>query len=44
MKLKLHTLFNDAGSNLRGKVAGIYLLLLAFNAGAWLWVVLAFRY
>jgi high-affinity nickel-transport protein len=44
MKLKLHTLFNDAGSNLRGKVAGIYLLLLAFNAGAWLWAVLAFRY
>jgi high-affinity nickel-transport protein len=44
MKLKLHTLFNDAGSNLRGKVAGIYLLLLIFNAGAWLWAVLAFRH
>jgi len=44
MKLKLHTLFNDAGSNLRGKVAGIYLLLLVFNAGAWLWAVLAFRH
>jgi high-affinity nickel-transport protein len=44
MKLKLHTLFNDAGSNLRGKVAGIYVLLLAFNAGAWLWAVLAFRH
>jgi high-affinity nickel-transport protein len=44
MKLKLHTLFNDGGSNLRGKVAGIYLLLLVFNAGAWLWAVLAFRH
>jgi high-affinity nickel-transport protein len=44
MKLKLHTLFNDAGSNLRGKVAGIYVLLLIFNAAAWLWAVLAFRH
>jgi high-affinity nickel-transport protein len=44
MNLKLHTLFNDAGSNLRGKVAGIYVLLLLFNAGAWLWAVLAFRH
>jgi high-affinity nickel-transport protein len=44
MKLKLHTLFNDAGSNLRGKVVGIYVLLLVFNAGAWLWAVLAFRH
>ena len=44
MKLKLHTLFNDDGSNLRGKVAGIYVLLLIFNAAAWLWAVLAFRH
>jgi high-affinity nickel-transport protein len=44
MRLKLHALFNDAGSNLRGKVAGIYVLLLVFNAAAWLWAVLAFRH
>ena len=37
-------LFDDAPANLRGKVAAIYGILLAFNACAWLWAILAFRH
>ncbi len=40
----LLTLFDDTAGNLRGKVVGIYSLLLVFNAAAWLWAVLAFRH
>jgi high-affinity nickel-transport protein len=40
----LKFLFNDAAHNVRGKVAGIYGILLIFNAAAWLWAVLAFRH
>lgn len=40
----LRSLFDDAAGNLRGKVLGIYTLLFAFNAGAWLWAFLAFRH
>jgi high-affinity nickel-transport protein len=36
-------LFNDAAGNLRAKVAGIYGILLIFNAAAWVWAILAFR-
>ena len=39
----LRTLFNDAAGGVRGKVAGIYAILMVFNAAAWLWAVLAFR-
>jgi high-affinity nickel-transport protein len=35
-------IFNDAAGGVRGKVIGIYTLLIAFNVGAWLWAVLAF--
>ena len=38
------TLFNDAASNTRGKVLGIYCVLLVFNGGAWLWAALTFRH
>ena len=38
------SLFDDAAGNLRGKVIGIYGLLFVFNAGAWLWAVIAFRH
>lgn len=38
------TLFNDAAGNTRGKVLGIYSVLLVFNGAAWLWAVVAFRH
>lgn len=37
-------LFNDAAGNTRGKVLGIYSLLLVFNGVAWLWAIVAFRH
>ena len=40
----LRTLFDDAAGNSRGRVIGIYSVLLVFNAAAWLWAVLAFRH
>ncbi len=36
-------LFNDASTELRSKVVGIYVLLTAFNVGAWVWAFVAFR-
>jgi high-affinity nickel-transport protein len=35
---------NDASTNVRSRIFCIYGLLLALNAGAWLWAVLAFRH
>jgi high-affinity nickel-transport protein len=40
----LRRLFDDAPGNLRGKVVGIYGILFAFNAAAWLWAIVAFRH
>lgn len=40
----LRSLFDDAASNVRGKVIGIYGLLLLFNLGAWAWAIAAFRH
>ena len=40
----LRRLFDDAPANLRGKVIGIYGILFAFNAAAWLWAIVAFRH
>lgn len=37
-------LFSDAGSDVKRRVAGIYVLLAAFNAIAWLWAIVAFRH
>jgi high-affinity nickel-transport protein len=37
-------LFDDTPTNVRGKVVGIYAVLFVFNAGAWLWALLAFRH
>ena len=39
----LSGLFNDVGGNLRAKIAGIYVLLIGANIGAWLWALSAFR-
>ena len=36
-------LFNDTSTELRSKVVGIYVLLTAFNVGAWVWAFVAFR-
>lgn len=38
------SLFDDAAGNTRGRVFGIYGLLLALNGGAWFWAILAFRH
>ncbi len=40
----LWAVFNDASSNVRGKVTGIYGILLLFNVAAWLWALVAFRH
>jgi nickel/cobalt transporter (NiCoT) family protein len=40
----MRNLFNDAATNVPGKVAGIYGVLLVLNAAAWLWAFLAFRH
>ncbi len=44
MRPVLRTLFNDAAGNTRGRVLGIYCVLLVFNAAAWLWAIVAFRH
>ncbi len=41
--MSLPRIFNDGAGNVRGKVAGLYALLFAFNIGAWLWAVMAFH-
>ncbi|HEX8712333.1 MAG TPA: HoxN/HupN/NixA family nickel/cobalt transporter, partial [Terracidiphilus sp.] len=41
---RLPGLFDDASGNLRGKVVGVYGILLLFNAGAWAWAFVAFRH
>ena len=43
-RARLGSLFNDAADNVRGKVVGMYGILLLFNLGAWLWAVMAFRH
>jgi nickel/cobalt transporter (NiCoT) family protein len=39
----LSSVFSDGSNNLRTKVAGIYLLLIAANAAAWIWALATFR-
>ncbi|MGA9882654.1 MAG: HoxN/HupN/NixA family nickel/cobalt transporter [Candidatus Acidiferrales bacterium] len=36
-------LIDDRVEGVRGRIAGIYGILFVFNAGAWIWAVLAFR-
>lgn len=36
-------IFSDSADGLRGRIAGIYSILLAFNLGAWLWAVIVFH-
>jgi nickel/cobalt transporter (NiCoT) family protein len=42
--LGLRRLFDDAPSSVRGKVLGIYGILLLFNVGAWSWAAAAFHH
>jgi high-affinity nickel-transport protein len=44
MRPVLRNLFNDAAGNTRGKVLGIYSVLVVFNGAAWLWAIVAFRH
>src|SRR5712672_1033254 len=44
MRPVLRTLFNDAAGNTRGKVLGIYCVLVVLNGAAWLWAIVAFRH
>ena len=43
MRAALFKAFDDKLENLRLKVVGIYLVLIAANAAAWVWALLAFR-
>src|ERR1700678_741318 len=44
MQTRFSELFNDAASGVRGKVVGIYGILLAFNVGAWVLAIMASRH
>jgi nickel/cobalt transporter (NiCoT) family protein len=44
MTTLLERLFDDAGDDTRGKVLGIYAILLAINVAGWAWALLAFRH
>ncbi|MEW9586447.1 HoxN/HupN/NixA family nickel/cobalt transporter [Paraburkholderia sp. DGU8] len=39
----LKFLFNDAGPNIRGRIAAMYALLAVFTLGAWTWAFIAFH-
>jgi nickel/cobalt transporter (NiCoT) family protein len=43
MRVGLLTLFSDKDVNVRGRVIGIYALLIAANIAAWLWALVAFH-
>jgi high-affinity nickel-transport protein len=43
MRRAIQALFNDASADVKGKVIGMYTLLIAMNVGAWLWAFLTFR-
>jgi high-affinity nickel-transport protein len=43
MKRLVQALFNDASADLKGKIIGMYALLLVFNLGAWIWAWIEFR-
>ncbi|PLZ03922.1 HoxN/HupN/NixA family nickel/cobalt transporter [Burkholderia sp. WAC0059] len=39
----LKHVFNDSSADVKGKVIGIYLFLIAVNLGAWAWALIAFH-
>jgi nickel/cobalt transporter (NiCoT) family protein len=40
----LKHVFNDSSTDVRGKVIGIYVFLIAINLGAWAWALVAFHH
>jgi high-affinity nickel-transport protein len=40
----ISSIFNDGAGNLRLKIAGLYLLLIAANLAAWAWALIAFQH
>jgi nickel/cobalt transporter (NiCoT) family protein len=44
MRTVLRGLFSDSAHNVGGRIAGIYAILAVFNAGAWIWAVVAFHH
>src|SRR3982074_2792659 len=44
MRRAIQALFNDASADVKGKVIGMYTLLLVMNFGAWLWAFFTFRH
>jgi nickel/cobalt transporter (NiCoT) family protein len=44
MSFNFHSLFDDAPHHLRARVISVYAILFAFNIGAWIWAVAAFRH
>jgi high-affinity nickel-transport protein len=44
MRRLMQALFNDASPDVKGKIIGMYTLLLVFNVGAWVWAFFAFRH
>ena len=43
MPSAIRNLFDDHADHVRGKITGIYALLLVINAAAWLWAIAAFH-
>jgi high-affinity nickel-transport protein len=41
---RLRALLNDEAGDTRGRVIAIYVLLVGFNIGAWVWALVAFRH
>jgi nickel/cobalt transporter (NiCoT) family protein len=39
----LKLIFNDSSADLRGKVVGMYIVLITANIGAWAWALIAFH-
>src|ERR1700741_3378500 len=42
MRFTTNGLFDDGPDTLRSRIVGIYCLLFLFNAGSWIWAVMAF--
>src|SRR5271154_6608890 len=39
----LSRVFNDSSTNVRGKIIGIYVLLIGINIAVWIWAFITFR-
>jgi nickel/cobalt transporter (NiCoT) family protein len=41
---RLNNLFDDSADHVGSRIIAIYIILLTFNVGAWLWAVIVFRH